>query len=167
MSPVLFLVWMAPILTEMEKRVVHQGEVRVEFPTYVDDLHCGLYDTSAETRAQEEVLKGECMEELIRRAGMVVKEVAAEYDLPLGADKEESIVLRERRRRGRRGFGKKVKWLGFIFDESLSFEPHWKARIEKAKYLVGALRGVGGSRWGMSSYSWRAAYTGMVRGVVS
>ena len=45
LSPVLFLVWLAPILTEMERRIKEEVPgVGVEFPSYVDDLHCGLYD---------------------------------------------------------------------------------------------------------------------------
>ena len=44
-SPVLFLVFIAPILEEMERRVKEEvGRVDVQFPSYVDDLHCGLYD---------------------------------------------------------------------------------------------------------------------------
>ena len=46
LSPVLFLVWMAPILSEMERRILEEVPgVAVEFPSYVDDLHCGLYET--------------------------------------------------------------------------------------------------------------------------
>ena len=41
LSPVLFLVFMAPILEEMERRVKEEvGRVDVQFPSYVDDLHC-------------------------------------------------------------------------------------------------------------------------------
>ena len=45
LSPVLLLVFMAPILEEMERRVKEEvRRVDVQFPWYVDDLHCGLYD---------------------------------------------------------------------------------------------------------------------------
>ena len=47
LSSVRFLVWMAPILVEMG--------VGIEFPSYVDDLHCGLYDERASCRGVEEV----------------------------------------------------------------------------------------------------------------
>ena len=41
LSPVLFLVFMAPILEEMERWVTGEvGRVHVQFPSYVDDLHC-------------------------------------------------------------------------------------------------------------------------------
>lgn len=123
----------------------------------MEDLHCGLDDMSRETKTQEAMLKKYCMEDLVQRASVGVKEVAAEFDLPLAADKEDSIILRERREKGRRGFGEKVKWLGVIFDKSLTFELHWKMRIEKVRALIGALREVGGSRWGMSPDSWQVA----------
>ena len=36
---------MAPILEEMERLVKDEvGRVEVQLPSYVDDLHCGLYD---------------------------------------------------------------------------------------------------------------------------
>ena len=45
LPPVLFLVYMASILEEMECRVKEEvGRVAVQFPSYVGDLHCGLYD---------------------------------------------------------------------------------------------------------------------------
>ena len=45
LSPVIFLVFMAPILEEMERQVKEEvGRVEVQLPSYVDDLHCGLYD---------------------------------------------------------------------------------------------------------------------------
>ena len=54
-----------------------------------------------------------------------------------------------------------------ILDEDLDFGPHWEYRIGKARSLLGALEGVGSSKWGMSPLSWRQAYTGMVRSVAS
>lgn len=44
LSPVLFLLKMAPILREMERRIVQEVPgVGVKFSSYVDNLHCGLY----------------------------------------------------------------------------------------------------------------------------
>ena len=41
LSLVLFLAWMAPILTEMERRIMEEVPgVAVELPSYVNDLHC-------------------------------------------------------------------------------------------------------------------------------
>ena len=76
LSPVLFLVFMAPILEEMERRVKEEvGRVEVQFPSYVDDLHCGLYDMRG---AEEEEAKRERMQDLVIRVQRVVGEVAAQ-----------------------------------------------------------------------------------------
>ena len=65
LSPVLFLVFMAPILEEMERRVKEEvGRVDVQFPSYVDHLHCGLYDRRG---AGEEEVKRESMQDLVAR----------------------------------------------------------------------------------------------------
>ena len=50
-------------------------------------------------------------------------------------------------------------------DEDLDFGQHWAYWIRKARSLIGALDGVGSSKWGMSLLSWRQAYTGMIRSV--
>ena len=48
LSPIPFLVFIAPILEEMERRVKDEvRRVEVQFPSYMDDLHCGLYDMRA------------------------------------------------------------------------------------------------------------------------
>ena len=159
---------MAPVLEEMERRVREEvGRVEVQFPSYVDDLHCGLYDRRG---AGEEEVKRERMQDLVARVQRVVAEVAAEQRLPLAADKEESMVLRGgcgRKKRRKNGLAEKVNWLGVILDDRLDFKEHWRHRIGKARSLLGALNGVGNSKWGMSLVSWRAAYTGMVRAVSS
>ena len=67
------------------------GRVEVQFPSYVDNLHCGLYDMRG---AEEEEVKRERMQDLVSRVQRVVNEVAAEQELPLAAGKEESMVLR-------------------------------------------------------------------------
>ena len=168
LSPVLFLVFMAPILEEMERRVKEEvGRVEVQFPSYVDDLHCGLYDMRG---AEEEEVKRERMQDLVARVQRVVAEVAAEKELPLAADKEESMVFRGgcgRKKNKRNGITEKVRWLGVILDDRLDFKEHWRHRIGKARSLLGALGGVGNWKWGLSLVSWRAAYTGMVRAVAS
>ena len=118
LSPVLFLVFMAPILEEMERRKKEEvGRVEVQFPSYVDDLHCGLYDMRG---AEEEEAKRERMQDLVTRVQRVVAEVAAEQKLPLAADKEESMVLRGgwgRKKNRKNGIAEKVRWLGVILDE--------------------------------------------------
>ena len=167
-SPVLYMMFMALILEEMERRVKEEvGRVDVQFPSYVDDLHCGLYDRQG---TGEEGVKRERMQDLVASVQLVVAEVAAEQGLPLDADKEESMVLRGgygRKKRRRNGLAEKVKWLGVILDDRLDFKEHWRHRIGKAQTLLVALGGVGNSKWGMSPVSWRAAYTGMVCAVAS
>lgn len=45
LSPVLFLVYMALILEEMERHVEEEvGSMTIRFPSSVYDLHCWLYD---------------------------------------------------------------------------------------------------------------------------
>ena len=76
LSPILFLVFMAPILEEIERQVKEEvGRVDVQFPSYVVDLHCGLYDKQV---AGEEEAKRERMQDLVVRVQRVVAEVAAE-----------------------------------------------------------------------------------------
>ena len=126
LSPILFLVWLALILVEMERRIWKEVPgVGVEFPSYIDDLHCRLYDRRVSCRGMEEVERRELMVDLVDRVSVVLKEVAAERSLPLAEDKEERIILRGGGdRRGRRGDGEKVKWLWVIVDEDLEFGAH-------------------------------------------
>ena len=169
LSPILFLVWMAPILVEMERRIREAVPgVGVEFPSYVDDLHCRLYDEWASCRRLEEVERREGMWDLVDRVSVVLKEVVPKRGLLLAEDKEERLVLwGGGGRRGRRGVCEKVKWLGVILDKDLDFGPHWETRIARAHSLLGVLDGVGTSKWGMSPLSWRQAYTGIIRSVAS
>ena len=95
LSPVLFLVWLAPILVEMERRIREEVPgVGVEFPSYVDDLHCGLYDERASCRRLVELERREEMGSLVNHVSVVLKEVAVERGLPLAEDKEERLILR-------------------------------------------------------------------------
>ena len=167
LSPVLFLVSMAPILEEMERRIVEEVPgVVVEFPSYVDDLDCGLYDNRRVVRGLGEAERRARMEELLERVSVTPKDVAREWGLPLAENKKERLILHSKAgRRGRRGVGEKVKWLGVILDNELDFGQHWEYRIQKARSLIGALDGVGSCRWGMSPLSWRQAYTGMIQSV--
>ena len=125
LSPVLFLVFMAPILEEMERRVKEEvRRVEVQLPSYVDDLHCGLYDIGG---AEEEEVKHERMQDLVTRVQLVVAEVAAEQELPLAAKKEVSMVLRGgcgRKRNRKNGIVEEVRWLGVILDDRLDFKEH-------------------------------------------
>ena len=110
----------------MERQIQEEVPgVEVEFPSYVDDLHCGLYNERATCRRMGDVEWREAMEDLVDRVSVVIKEVAAEHGLPLAEDKEECLIFRGGSgRRERRGVGEKVKWLGVILDEDLDFGPH-------------------------------------------
>ena len=115
-------------------------------------------------------VKHERMQDLLARVQRVVAEVAAEQRLHMAADKDKSMVLRGGsgwKKRRRNGLAERVKWLGVILDDSLYFKEHWLHRIGKARSLLGALSGVGSSKWGRSPVICRAAYTGMVRTVAS
>ena len=109
----------------------------MEFPSYIDDLHCGLYDERTSFRRLDEVERREGMGDLVDRVSVVIKEVPAERGLPLAEDKEERLILRGGSgRRGKRGIGERVKWLVVILDEDLDFGPHWTTRIIRKKNLA-------------------------------
>ena len=126
---------MAPILEEMERRVREEVGVEIELPSYVDDIHLGIYDTHKRgARIHHAQVDGEGVRELLTRADKVVKEVAAERGLPLEPEKEEKLVLRKGGRRNKRNKEvERVKWLGVVLDEDLEFDLHWKGRIAKAR----------------------------------
>ena len=111
LSPVLFLIWMAPILLEMERRLVEElPGLKIDFPSYVDDLHCGIYEERAGRKGGDDVDRRESMNGWLDRASIVIKEGGAEFRLPLAEDKQERLVLRPRRgRRSGRGVIEKVK----------------------------------------------------------
>ena len=70
---------MAPILREMERQVVEEvSGVGVEFPSYVDDLHCGLYVRGRSVRGLDAVGRKERMEDLLDKVSRTIKEVAGE-----------------------------------------------------------------------------------------
>ena len=96
MSPVIFLIWMAPILEEMEQRVQEEVGVEIELPSCLDDFHLGIYNTSRRgARIYDTKVDSEGVRELLAKADKVIKEVAAEKGLPLEPEKEEKLVLRK------------------------------------------------------------------------
>lgn len=157
LSLVIFLIWMAPIIRELEIEIrAAAGPWDNELPSYVDDLHLNIC-------IWDRTHAGLDMDLILERADRAVHRVAA-YHLPLEDSKHERLVLRTKRR-GKKAEVKFVKWVSFVLDESLSFKEHWKERLDKAKRLLGSLIGLGNSNWGISANSWRAAYTGMIRAV--
>ena len=169
LSPVIFLIWIAPILEEIERRVREEVGVEIELPSYVDDIHLGIYDTYRRGASIHDMqAEGEGVRELLTRANKVVKEVAVERGLPLEPEKEEKLVLRKGGRRNKRNREvERVKWLGVVLNEDLEFDIHWKGRVAKARSMLGALNGIGNSQWGVSANSWCSAYTGMVRTIAT
>ena len=66
------MMFMALILEEMERRVKEAvGRVDVQFPSYVDDLHYGLYDRQG---TGEEGVKRERMQDLVASVQLVVED---------------------------------------------------------------------------------------------
>ena len=121
--------------------------VGVEFPSYVDDLHCELYIGQRGVGNLDAIERRERMGDLLDRVLRTLKEVAGERGLPLAKNKKERLILRARAgRRGRRGIAEKGKWLGVIPDEDLDFGQYWEYWIRKAKGLLVALDGVGSSK---------------------
>ena len=155
----MFLIYMAPILEEMEEklrqaRLSESPEGVVEIPSYVDDINGVICDWEG---SKDMARVGE------KTAGIIEKE-AEKWELPLERKKREILVLRKSRRKRRRE-EEHARWLGVICDESLSFDRHWKSRVKKAREMLGALSGMGGSQWGISPSSWRQLYTGMIRSI--
>ena len=165
LSPVVFLIWMAPILEEMEQRIRWEVGVDIELPSYEHDIHLRIYDYGRRGAGIQDLNgEGEAIGELLARADRVLKEVALAKGLLLQDSKEEKLILRKggRKKRKRNQEIERVKWLGVILDEDLEFDIHWKGRVAIAKKMLGALNGVGNSQWGISPNIWRSAYMGMV-----
>ena len=97
------MIWMAPILEEIERRVREEVGVEIELPSYVDDIHLWIYDVGRRgARAHDAQEEGEGVRELLARADRVIKEVAEERGLPLEGEKEEKLVLRRGGKKKRR-----------------------------------------------------------------
>jgi len=126
LSLVIFLIWMAPIITKMEEALKRYWPMfNLEIPSYVDDLYLGV---SIWERIMARSIK---MDEVLDEADKIVNRIVAENHLPLEDLKHERLVLQKKRRKKNKDV-KWVKWLGIIMDESLTFKEHWKARIKKA-----------------------------------
>ena len=82
------------------------------------------------------------MGRVLTQANSVITEVAIRWELPLEEAKTEKLVLKKKRKRGKPDY---VKWLGVILDETLTFDHHWKSRIDKVRKLLGAFNYIGNS----------------------
>jgi len=147
LSLVIFLIWMAPIITKMEEALKSKWpSFDLELPSYVDDLHLrvSIWDKIK--------ARGIDMEGILDEADKIINRIAAENHLPLEDSKHEKLVLRNNRRKKNKGV-KWVKWLSIIMNESLTFTEHWKAQIKKARAMLAQFNGLGNSQWGISATS--------------
>ena len=171
LSPEVFLIWMAPILEKMERKLKEgagggagvagaNAEVDFEVPSFVDDMCIDIISREGINNNNTDM---QLMETNVKR---IVREVAEASRMPIETDKEEVLHLQESRKK-RNADRKYVKWLGVIFDNSLDFDIHWKSWLAKASKALGALSGVGGSQWGMCPGGWKMAYEGMIRSIAS
>ena len=156
LSPVVSLTWMASILEEIGRRIRWEVGVDIELPSYVDDIHLGIYDHGRRGAGIQDLDgKGEAIGELLARADRVLKEVALKKGLPLEDSKEERLVLQKggRKKKKRNKEIERVKCLGVILEEVLEFDIHWRGRVAMAKEMLGALNSVSNSQWGISPNS--------------
>jgi len=88
LSPVIFLIWMAPIITKMEEALKNRWPTfDLELPSYVDDLHLGA------SIWERIMARGIKMDEVLDEADKIVNRIAAENHLPLEDSKHERLVL--------------------------------------------------------------------------
>ena len=90
LSPIIFLIWMAPIIRKMEVAIREVALYDNELPSYVNDLHVNICNWN---RIYVD------MELQLERINEVVNRVAKENYLPLEESKHETLVLRKKRRK--------------------------------------------------------------------
>ena len=95
LSPLIFLIYMATILDEIEQRLTQETAWRgktldVECPSFVDDIMASLMDWEG-TRD---------LNLTVEKAKKIVEKVASKWNLPLETSKTESLVLKTKRKRG-------------------------------------------------------------------
>ena len=124
-------------MEDLERKVSVSLGRDMEVFSYIDDIYVGVYGRSLQ--------KGEQHGGWVERVDEVVVEVSKEWRMPTTQDTHERLVIRSDKGRKKRkgGEAKSVKSLGIILDEDLSFDNHWQKRVEKARNLLGALKGVG------------------------
>ena len=93
LSPLIFLIWMAPIMEKIEKRMKEElgrvgrmrDEIDVELPSFVDDMLIDMIDWEG----------GANMQMIETNAKKIIYEVAEECKLPLELEKEEVLHIRK------------------------------------------------------------------------
>ena len=83
LSPVIFLIYMPPILEDIEQQVSKATGLDVEVPLYVDDTMVCVLDKDGVV----------IMKEVLQEVDKVVGTVGAMWDLPLEKEKHEEIVF--------------------------------------------------------------------------
>ena len=140
LSPIIFVIYMAPILKNMEQHLSEVTGLNMEVPSYVDDIMVCVLD--------QDVIEN--MKDVLEGVDKMVGTIAKKWNLPLEKEKHEKIVFNPKGvgsgRRKKRSEVEKVKWLGIIVDETLDFDHHWKSRIAKANQLLGSLSSVRSSQ---------------------
>ena len=149
LSPTLFLIYLAPTIHKMEVEIRKAiPGLQVEINSYVDDIVLSIIDEDGMSD----------MSRIVKKGAKIMREIAEADGIPFEKEKEETIVF------GIKGNKlEKVKWLGIILDSKLKFQDHLEVRVKRLRQMLGNLKGLGNSAWGLNPASWRQAYTGMIR----
>ena len=83
LSPIVFLIFMAPILEEMETTIAQELNIDIEIPSYVDDILVCVLDKEGQME-----MKG-----TLKSIDTVVNRVATKWKLPLEKEKHEQMVF--------------------------------------------------------------------------
>ena len=84
LSLLVFLLWMVPILEEMERRIRWEVGADIELPSYVDHIHLGIYDHERRGAGIQDLDgEGETIRELLARADRVLKDRVLKKGRPL------------------------------------------------------------------------------------
>ena len=91
LSLVIFLLWMAPIITKMGEALKNRCPTfDLELPSYVDDLHL-------EVSIWEKIMaRGMKMDEVLDEADKIVNKIAVENHLSLEDSKHERLIQKKR-----------------------------------------------------------------------
>jgi len=88
LSLVIFLIWMALIITKMEKALQSQWPTfDLELPSFVDDLHLGV------SIWERIIARGIKMNEVLEQADKIVNRIVVENYLPLEDSNHERVIL--------------------------------------------------------------------------
>ena len=95
LSPIVFLIFMAPIMDEMETTSTKELNIDIEIPSYLNNFLVCILDKEGETE-----MKG-----TLKKIDIAVNQVATKWNLPLENGKHEKIMFNP----GGRESGRKKK----------------------------------------------------------